>query len=137
MAERPVCPRCGGEISWIESQSKGGRVYYYAVHYLGYTKVGKRVRKKVRKCYLGPEAYEYVSRLHSDLGLRLEGAVVGSKRAVHYLDAFIESLTRVELDRATLTEVLTKLKHLTQRLEEYVRELEREESQREGSPRAS
>jgi len=131
VSERPVCPRCGGEISWIESQSKGGRVYYYAVHYLGYTKVGKKLRKRVRKCYLGPEAYEYVSRLHSDLGLRLEGAVVGSKRAVHYLDAFIESLTRVELDRATLIDILAKLKHLTQRLEEYVRkveEIEREEA---------
>jgi len=133
VAERPVCPRCGSPVSWVESQSKGGRTYYYAVHYYGYERVGKRIRKRVRKCYLGPELYEYVSRLHSDLGLKLEGAVAGSKRAVHYLDAFIESLTRVELDRATLIDILAKLKHLTQRLEEYVRkveEIEREEATR-------
>ena len=131
MSERPVCPRCGAPISWVESQTKGGRTYYYAVHYYGYTKVGKKIKKKVRRCYLGPEVYEYVSRLHRDLGLTLEGAVAGQKRLTHYLDAFISALASAELDRATLIDILTKLKHLTQRLEVYVRELEREESQRE------
>ena len=132
MPERSVCPRCGAPISWVETQTKGSRVYYYAVHYMGYTKSGGRVRKRVRKCYLGPELYEYVSRLHSDIGLRLEGAVV-DRRVLHYLDAFISALASAELDRATLTEVLTKLKHLAQRLEDYARrieELEGEEATR-------
>jgi len=127
--ERPVCPRCGSPISWVERQVKGGRVYYYAVHYLGYTKSGGRVRKRVRRCYLGPEAYEYVSRLHRDLGIVLEGAVVG-RRVVHYLDAFVEALSRVELDRSTLVEILNKLRYLAQRLEGYVRKVE--ELEREG-----
>ena len=132
--ERPVCPRCGSPISWVERQRKGDRVYYYAVHYLGYTKVGGRVRKRVRRCYLGPESYEYVSRLHKDLGIVLEGAVV-DRRVVHYLDAFVEALSRVELDRSTLVEILNKLRYLTQRLGGYVRkleELEKEEVARGG-----
>jgi hypothetical protein len=106
-------------ISYIERQRKGDKYYYYAVHYLGYSKVGGRVRKNVRKCYLGPEVYDYVSRTHSDLGIVLEGAVEG-RRVIHYLDAFIMSLTRVELDRPTLIEIINKLKYLTQRLEEIV-----------------
>jgi len=127
--ERPVCPRCGSPISWVEKQRKGDRVYYYAVHYFGYVKVGKRVRKKVKRCYLGPEAYEYVSRLHEDLGIVLEGAVV-DRRVVHYLDAFVEALSRANLDRPTLVEILNKLRYLTQRLEGYVRKLE--ELEKEG-----
>jgi len=127
---KPRCPRCGAEISWIESQDKGGRVYYYAVHYLGYSKSGSKVRKKIRKCYLGPEEYVYVSRLHSDLGLKFKGAVI-EKRVVHYLDMFTEALVRADLDRLTLIEIISKLKHLTQRLEGYVREIERTKDIRE------
>jgi phosphoglycolate phosphatase-like HAD superfamily hydrolase len=43
-----------------------------AVHYEGYEKVeeeGRRkVKKKARKCYLGPQIYKYVEKLH-ELGL--------------------------------------------------------------------
>jgi len=116
---RPACPRCGSSISWVEKQRKGGRIYYVAVHYLGYVRVGDRVRKQVRKCYLGPEEYDYVTRLHQDVGLTLEGAV-SDRRVIHYLDAFMTSLTKIELDKETLIEIINKLKHLTSRLEEYV-----------------
>ena len=126
---KPRCPRCGGGISWIETQKKKDRVYYYAVHYTGYDKVGSKVRKKVRKCYLGPEEYEYVSRLHSDLGLKFKGAI-DDKRVIHYLDMFTEALVRADLDRITLVEIISKLKQLTQRLDEYVKEIEKEESVR-------
>jgi len=121
---RPKCPRCGGVISYIEHQKKGGKYYYYAVHYLGYTKTSNgKVKKNVRKCYLGPKAYNYVSRTHSDLGIVFEGAVE-ERRVIHYLDAFIMSLTKIELDRPTLIEIINKLKYLTQRLEEIVKEYE-------------
>jgi len=59
----------------------------------------------------------------------LEGAVV-DRRVVHYLDAFVEALSRVELDRSTLVEILSKLRYLTQRLGGYVRKLE--ELEKEG-----
>lgn len=128
---RPACPRCGSPISWVERQRKGDRVYYVAVHYLGYTKVGGKVRKRVRKCYLGPEVYEYVTRLHQDLGITLEGAVV-DRRVLHYLDAFITALSKAELDKPTLIEIANKLEYLTQRLREYVRKIEEEEAARGG-----
>ena len=128
---RPACPRCGSPISWIETQRKGDRVYYVAVHYLGYTKSGGRVRKRVRKCYLGPEVYEYVSRTHQNLGVVLEGAVV-DRRVLHYLDAFITALSKAELDKPTLVEIVSKLRYLTSRLEEYVRKIEEEEAARGG-----
>ena len=118
---RPVCPRCGSPISWVEMQRKGGRVYYVAVHYLGCVRVGDRVRKQVRKCYLGPEKYDYVTRLHQDLGIEFRGAV-DERRVIYYLDAFMTSLTKIELDKETLIEIINKLKHLTSRLEEYVNE---------------
>jgi len=123
MSGRPTCPRCGSPISWVEKLRRGDRVYYVAVHYLGYTKSGGKVRKKVRRCYLGPELYEYVSRTHRDLGIVLEGAVV-ERRVVHYLDAFVSALSRVELDRPTLVEILNKLRYLASRLETYVAKLE-------------
>ena len=122
-AKGPKCPRCGGVISYIERQKKGGKYYYYAVHYLGYTKTSGKVRKNVKKCYLGPETYDYVSKTHSDLGIVFEGAVE-ERRVIHYLDAFIMSLTKIELDKPTLIEIINKLKYLVERLEEIVKEYE-------------
>jgi len=107
---RPRCPRCGREISWIERRRRGDRVYYYAVHYLGYSKVGGRVRKNVRKCYLGPEEYVYVTRLHQDLGIVFEGAIE-ERRVLHYVDGLVEALGRLELDVPTRVELVSKLLH--------------------------
>jgi len=67
---RITCPRCGQPVSYIEKHRRNGHVYYYAVHYLGYERAPDgRVRKRLRKCYLGPEAYTEVSRTHGDLEL--------------------------------------------------------------------
>jgi len=54
------CPRCFKDISWIEERVRKGRKYYYAVHYEGYSRVDGRVRRRIKKCYLGPRVYEYV-----------------------------------------------------------------------------
>jgi len=123
---RPACPRCGAQISWLEKQLKGSRVYYVAVHYLG-SKEGKR---RVKKCYLGPEEYDYVSRLHRDIGITLEGAIK-NRRVIHYLDAFLASLPQLELDRATLLEIADKLAKLSSKLREYGEKLESGGSQEE------
>jgi hypothetical protein len=55
-SEKPVCPRCGRPISFIEEQRKGDRVYYIAHYYLG-CEEGK---KKEERCYLGPKKYVLV-----------------------------------------------------------------------------
>jgi len=95
-----LCPRCGAPYSWIERRESGGRVYYYAVHVYKDSS-GKR---RVKKCYLGPEEYEYVSRLHAKEGLTLKG-LRDSQRALEYLDALIAYLQTVELDNALRREL--------------------------------
>ena len=60
-----TCPRCGAPYSYIEKREKDGRIYYYAVHYF----YGDDGRRHARKCYLGPDTYIYVSKLHKSLVL--------------------------------------------------------------------
>jgi len=81
--------------------------YYVAVHYLGYSREGGRVRK----CYLRPELYDCVSRIHQNLGIALKGAVADG-RVLHYLDAFVATLNKAELDRPALVEIANKLEYL-------------------------
>ena len=113
---RPLCPRCGQVYSWIERSTIGGRVYFYAVHYLGF----EGGRRKTRKCYLGPSVYVYVSRTHGDVGLTFEGAVSGG-RLLDYLEqlagAVEVALSGGSVDRAGLRVVLVRLKRLVSRLE--------------------
>jgi len=93
-----ICPRCGKSVDWIERRKVGDRVYVYAVH-VTRTKKGGRVKRKIRKCYLGPaDKYEYVSRLHSKEGLEFRG-LLDRNRAIAYLDALIKYLENVELNK--------------------------------------
>jgi len=96
-----ICPRCGAPYSWIERRESKGNVYYYAVHVYKDPESGKR---RVKKCYLGPEEYEYVSRLHIKEGLTLKG-LRDSQRALEYLDALISYLQSVELDNSLRREL--------------------------------
>ena len=87
--ELRICPRCGMQYSYIKRKVVGGRVYLYAVHYLGYRKEKGRVRKITRECYLGPEdSYEYVTRMHDREGLVLRG-LADHDRVIEYLNAII------------------------------------------------
>jgi hypothetical protein len=76
------CPRCGLVISWVERIRRGDRVYYVAAHSSG----GKRARR----CYLGPEEYVYVSKLHKDLGIVLLGASE-HERAFEYIRSLLRN----------------------------------------------
>jgi len=107
-----TCPRCGEKISWIETQRKGKRIYYIAVHYYK--------GKKRKRCYLGPKQYEYVSRLHSDIGLEFEGAM-STERIINYLDKIIQTLEEnPNLDRATLIRIATKIRKISRKIEELL-----------------
>jgi hypothetical protein len=85
-----ACPRCGEPISYVERRKRGERTYYYAVHerYVN----GKRV---VRKCYLGPDVYEYAERLNN-LGL---SGLIDSKRYVKYLSHLLARLDIMTLSK--------------------------------------
>ena len=102
------CPRCGGVARWVERAKRGARTYFVAVH-----EVIEGGKKKRKKCYLGPGRYEYVSRLHRDIGIVLRGAV-DSDRVMSYIDELAGALTARALDEGLLSEVLDKLTHLVQ-----------------------
>ena len=122
---KPICPKCGLPISYIDSYKRGGNTYYLAVHYLGYVKdqTGK-VKKKIKKCYLGPKEYVYVSALHQDLRLVFRG-LLENERILNYLKALREALEDMKLRR----ELLVELKKIAQDIVRIVdRKLEPEES---------
>jgi len=100
--EKKLCPRCGKPYSYIESYTKGSQKYYVAVHYEGYQKVEGKVKKRVRKCYLGPQTYRYVEKLHE---LGLSGAI-DKERFKRY---FKELLDEVDLSPRELIAMIEEL----------------------------
>jgi uncharacterized C2H2 Zn-finger protein len=101
-AEKKLCPRCGQPYSYVESYTKGSQKYYVAVHYEGYQKVEGKVKKRVRKCYLGPQTYRYVEKLHE---LGLSGAI-DKERFKRY---FKELLDEVDLSPGELIAMIEEL----------------------------
>ena len=117
--EGRICPRCGLPYSYIKRRKVGNKVYIYAVHYLGYTREGGKVKKKVKECYLGPEgSYDYVTLTHEREGLILRG-LTDSGRALEYLDALINYLGRVEIDRELALKLAERFEKLAKRLREH------------------
>jgi len=104
--DEKLCPRCGQPFSYLESYKRGSQTYYVAVHYEGYEKVeveGRRkVKKKARKCYLGPQIYKYVEKLHE---LGLSGAI-DRERFKRY---FKELLNEVDLSPGELVSMIEEL----------------------------
>jgi len=137
------CPICGLPIDWVERRVVNGHVYYYAWHVI--EENGKRRRKK---CYLGAERYDYVSRKHSDLGVALRGMAYGpAQRLAEYVSSAIDRLSAqleggaLDLEQArqwlrAVREAEERLHALADRLEGYVRQLEAQEAGgcRPGSP---
>jgi len=107
---RLVCPRCGGFISWVERRRVGNRIYYYAVHVIDSKRVCGKIVRRIRKCYLGPEKYVYVSKLHSIEGLVLRG-LVDNYRLVEYLETITKYVISVGIEPRTwkrIKEILTR-----------------------------
>jgi len=109
--ELKICPKCGRPISYIEKQVKKSNVYYVAVHYLGYERTPDgRVRKKVKKCYLGPEDYKYVTRQHNFI---LHGWVVET-REKEYLERILAKLDEIARKQ---DEIISRLERIERREE--------------------
>ena len=126
VGSKGTCPRCGMPVSWIERQRKGGREYYVAVHYLG-RPGGKEA---LRKCYLGPREYAYVSSTHEGLGLTLKG-MVEPRRVMEYLDSLLTALPHLNVGKGELSKLVDKLKLVLKVLEEKLREGHYERSEGE------
>ena len=117
VGSKGTCPRCGSPINWVERQRKGGREYYVAVHYLG----GSGGKEALRKCYLGPKEYAYVTLTHEGLGLTLKG-MVEPKRVLDYPDSLLTALPHLNVKKGELSKLVDKLKLVLKALEERLRE---------------
>jgi len=100
-------------------------VYYYAYHYVK-DENGKR---KVKKCYLGADRYDYVSRKNIDLGTTFRGmAVDPAQRLAEYFNSALERLSaRIEsgaLEPEEARSWLGLLKDMNSRLERLIALLE-------------
>ena len=78
-----ICPRCGMPFTSIEERVVNSQTYYYAVHKHG---------RRVKKCYLGPKEYIYVSLLHKREQITFQG-VVNPDRLYNYLRDAISYLS--------------------------------------------
>jgi hypothetical protein len=118
---KPICPRCGSVIDWVERHRvKTGyntyRTYIVAVHL-------DKESKKRRKCYLGPEeGYSLASVTHKDLG-GLEGLVDVWDRNKYYLENLLESFLKCD-DVKVLREVIDIIKSSLSKLETHLHTLE-------------
>ena len=105
-----ICPRCGKPYSYTERHKIGNRIYLYAVHYERYERLNNKIKKKVRKCYLGPEnGYEYaVKRLSKEGFLWLKDR----QNAMDYLDSLIRYLQACKIDREVMLEFADRLEKI-------------------------
>jgi len=64
-----TCPRCHMTIDFLERKKVRGQVYLYAWHYLK----GPDGKRKIKRCYLGPEHYIHGRVTHEPMGIDLKG----------------------------------------------------------------
>jgi len=106
-----VCPRCQAPYSYVKRLRVGGRVYLYAVHY-----VGKGRNRKASYCYLGADGnYRYVEGL---LGLNLEGLTTIDLIGV--VEAAVERLA--ELRGRGINLSVRRLENVMEKIHELIRE---------------
>jgi len=100
-------------------------------------------RRKITKCYLGPDKYTYATKLHSDMGMELKGMAYEAggpgSRLIDYINGLANKLSAeaedgtLELERArswlrAVREAAARFQSLADRLEGYVRQLEAQEA---------
>ena len=103
-SKKILCPRCGG-LGYLERRRRGEHgehVYIYVVH---------REGKKVRKCYLGAEKYDYVERFH-EIGL---AGMHDEKRFWRYAEELVSKLTYEQLVKLEELIVRAKLRKLKEK----------------------
>jgi len=123
-----ICPRCGERYSWLERRvvREGGREYeyFYAVH--EYRENGKR---RIKKCYLGPDTYKYVSLTHeSREGLVFSG-LLDSDRAIKYLYSIMAYIERAagDIDPNQLKTLARNVREFADRIERIAEKIEKQE----------
>jgi len=129
-----ICPRCGECYSWLERRGvrEGGREYeyFYAVH--EYRESGKR---RIKKCYLGPAEYRYVTTTHETKEGLVFSGLLDSNRAIKYLYSIMAYIERVasDIDPSQLKALARNVREFADRIEKIAEKIERrEKEEREG-----
>jgi hypothetical protein len=126
-----LCPKCGS-TGYLDKRKIGNRVYIYVIHV-----ERAEGRRKVRRCYVGPEeGYVHAEQVHN-IGLTnimdqdyVLTAILSLERAVEQLEKIVvaleprhrhaqELLARIGEVKKRVSEVLRKLDEL----ENYVKKL--------------
>ncbi len=131
-----VCPRCGRPIDWIERRIKNGHVYIYAYHYVK-DENGKR---KVKKCYLGPEKYDYANRVLATAGIQVKSLahqLIDDKPLIasqleDLVKAVEEKMAKTEMSAYTAQYLADRLQGLVDKLRQYAEERAKEEARVKG-----
>jgi len=115
-----VCPKCGLPYSYVSREKRGSNYYFYAVHV---SKSGNK--RRVKKCYLGAESYDYVARFNPELG-RLAGLIDRTK-ALRYLEELLEWFIYAPVDSKTVEEAVNIVRRYEVELLARREELKRRE----------
>ncbi|MEM2502368.1 MAG: hypothetical protein QXR02_06680 [Acidilobaceae archaeon] len=108
-----TCPKCW-ESGSLYSVKTGSNTYYYVYH-------GKTSEGKIRRCYLGPTDYKYVSKLH-DFTLQGSHQV---NRYIEYLEDIVESLTEKASEEKDKDKVVEALKQAMKVIADAIKSIEK------------
>jgi hypothetical protein len=140
-----VCPRCGRPIDYLERRvvrrrGKDGKVreqvYFIAWHYVR----GPDGKRKVEKCYLGPEKYVHANRLLAAAGLHvkslaqqlMEDRPLVVSQLEELAKAIEEKMAKAEMSSYTAQYLADRLQGLADRLRQYAEERAKEEARAKG-----
>lgn len=110
MPTKRICPRCKLPYSYLERRQVGDRVYLYTVH-----ESREHGKRRIKKCYLGPDKYRYVSKLHSPEGLVLRG-LHDQDRVIDYLESLLQYLLEEKNSLKHLENITFMLRHVLAKL---------------------
>ncbi len=130
-----VCPKCGQPIDWLERKRVNGQIYYVAAHV--YYENGKR---KIKRCYLGPEKYIYGNMTQGHVGIQLKGPIEevleGKPLIIDYVNDIAKSvedkMAKGQVSAYTAQQIADRLQELTTKLRQYAQQKAVEEAKAKG-----
>jgi len=129
--EIKICPRCGEPYSWVEKRrvvrvDNGRRYeyeYYYAVH-----EYREGSSRRIKKCYLGPAEYRYVTTTHETREGLVFSGLLDSDRAIKYFYSLMSYIERAasNIDPKQLRALAKNVRDFADRIERIAEKIEKE-----------
>ena len=130
-----TCPRCHMTIDFLERKKVRGQVYLYAWHYLK----GPDGKRKIKRCYLGPEHYIHGRVTHEPMGIDLKGMgqdLEDIPRYSEYLTKMAKNLrdlmgngTLSSKHARAIVEAIEEVAGLIEPMRQYIEAKEKEEEE--------